>query len=212
MGRKHAVENDDVIVECAYELIKRGGFPSFSTRQLAAKLKISKTTAYNYLPSKEEIILRVVERGTKLYHQGLNSLIESRAYAVADLFDALLVAAEAMYFFVAENGDVFKLMFRNYNRYFEDGLTEIERIGFLRPIFARFFPQFESTEYSSFNTVDKLNRYYYISVTVFQLCVIDQNRTVKIDRQKFMEQICEVWSLLAKKEIPPWFNQRRSIG
>ncbi len=205
VGRKHSLENTDVIVECAYELIRTEGFSSFSTRRLAAKLDVSKTTAYNYLPNKEEIIEKVVARAKVIFHQGLEELAADRNYAIVDLFDCLLAAAEALYIFVKENGDIFKLMFRGFNPHFEGGLSALERIAYLRPVFARLLPDYDGPEHAGLLTEEKLDKYYFISVMVFELCLIELNRVTKIEHKAFMAQVCDIWSLLSGKMVPESF-------
>ncbi len=205
MGRKQSLENNTVIVDSAYELIRTEGFPAFSTRRLAATLNVSKTTAYNYLPNKEEILARVVERGTRIFHMTLGERLIERDYDVTDLFDSLLVAAETLYFFILENGDVFKLMHRGYINYFEGGSAGLDRIGYLKPVFEHFFPRFESPEFADFLTPDKLNRYYYFSILVFEFSILELNRVKKIGEEAFMAQVRETWTLFAGRDIPAWF-------
>lgn len=62
MGRGKKIENVAVVVEAAVKLIEEKGLEEFSTRRLAAALRISAMTLYNYFSDREAILKAVAIR------------------------------------------------------------------------------------------------------------------------------------------------------
>jgi AcrR family transcriptional regulator len=62
VGRGKKIDDVAVVVDAAIKLIEEGGIEEFSTRRLAAALRISAMTLYNYFSDREAILKEVAIR------------------------------------------------------------------------------------------------------------------------------------------------------
>jgi AcrR family transcriptional regulator len=202
MGRKQSYTDNSKIIDCAFELIAVEGFSHFSTRRLASKLGISKTTAYNYIQNKESIIELVVDKAFKLFYQDVFTLIDIRKYKVIHFFDLLLVIAEVLQDSLMQYGDVYKLAYRQMGKSFENGISIEERFVYLYPLYCRIFPDFKYEDFPEFSSQDFLAKHHYLIVLINEMAVIELNRKNKIGKEKHLELIRNAWSLITQCPLP----------
>lgn len=77
MGRGKKILDTGVVVEKAIELIEANGYEDFSTRKLAAQLRISAMTLYNYYENREAILKASIVRAFGILWLGLPEKIEN---------------------------------------------------------------------------------------------------------------------------------------
>ena len=203
MGRKQVFDNTELIVNTAFNLIKDEGFKSFSTRRLAIELGISKTTAYNYLKSKESIIEEVVAKAIKIYHSAILQLINKKKYQVTDIFELLLVRAEVIYDFVIEFRDIYKLTNRQISSVIYDKDLSLEqRFGHVGSLYTKVFPEYRDDMNKLFPSQDILDKHQLLTVLINNLAVIEMDRKNKIGKNKHMELVGKSWSLITETPLP----------
>jgi AcrR family transcriptional regulator len=92
-GQMSQQPRKDQLLQTAFELFNRQGYHATGIDQILAESGVAKATLYKYFPSKEDLILAVLERR----HQQLSALMQSnledkigfeRVYAVFESFDA----------------------------------------------------------------------------------------------------------------------------
>jgi len=72
VGRGKKIDDVAVVVDAAIALIEEGGLEEFSTRRLAAALKISAMTLYNYYADREAILKAVAIRCLEDFNRELD--------------------------------------------------------------------------------------------------------------------------------------------
>jgi AcrR family transcriptional regulator len=73
VGRGKKIDDMAVVVDAAIGLIEKDGIEEFSTRRLAAALKISAMTLYNYFSDREDILKEVAIRCMEDFNRLLDS-------------------------------------------------------------------------------------------------------------------------------------------
>ena len=66
------------IVEAAFQLFKRNGFFATGVDLIMRQSKVSKRTLYKYFPSKNELIVEVLEHYQTTYKEHLNTLLQQK--------------------------------------------------------------------------------------------------------------------------------------
>lgn len=205
MGRKQTFDNIDDIVDCAFDLISREGFSSFSTRKLASSLGISKNTAYNYLKNKEDIIFRVVEKAKKIFYENTYELARDRHCSTVDALDLILLFAEVLYDFMISYRDIYKLAYREMSVCYEKGASLEERFMFFIPLFRHFIRDFDIVTNEDFAREEFISKFHFLETLINGLVTIELNRTEKIGKESYMGEVANAWQLITGKEIPSCF-------
>ncbi|HOX49274.1 MAG TPA: helix-turn-helix domain-containing protein, partial [Spirochaetales bacterium] len=120
MGRTKKIVDKSVVLEASLDLIEREGIEAFSTRRLAARLRISAMTLYNYYENREAILREVALRGLSDFLASLAAeLGRHPEVGRAPLLAYKLLAAEFM--------RLGKERPRLYLFLFDSGLEELRR-------------------------------------------------------------------------------------
>ncbi len=88
--RADAVEKRRLIVQTAYRLFKRDGFHATGIDKIIAEAEVAKMTMYRHFPSKEGLIVEVLEWRAKRFKQQLDQLAEATmtpGEKIAAIFD-----------------------------------------------------------------------------------------------------------------------------
>ncbi len=120
MGRTKKIVDKSVVLEASLDLIESEGIEAFSTRRLAARLRISAMTLYNYYENREAILREVALRGLSDFLASLAAeLGRHPEVGRAPLLAYKLLAAEFM--------RLGKERPRLYLFLFDSGLEELRR-------------------------------------------------------------------------------------
>lgn len=95
------------IMDKALELIVTEGYDGFTMRKLAARLKVTPKTIYNYFQNQDEIYLRILTKG----FEQLYGHYEKAAEQHQDPSDKIRAAIAAYIEFGLENPNIYNLMF-----------------------------------------------------------------------------------------------------
>lgn len=85
------------IVETAYELFKQNGFFATGVDLIMAKAGISKRTMYKYFPTKNDLIVAVLEHYWNVYKEHLNSFLAKKGKSSREKI--LLIFEDATHWF-----------------------------------------------------------------------------------------------------------------
>lgn len=113
MARKKLIYDRQKIIDTSFDIILNEGIDAFSARRLAAELKISSMTVYNYYKNIEEIKKEVVIRGFNiLYKMFFNAMQEQERLSTTDDIKRLCrIIAISMINFAREYKEIYVLMF-----------------------------------------------------------------------------------------------------
>lgn len=88
--RTDAVEKRQHIVETAYHLFKRDGFHATGIDKIIAEAEVAKMTMYRHFPSKERLIVEVLDWRAERFKQQLDQLAKAamtQGEKIAAIFD-----------------------------------------------------------------------------------------------------------------------------
>jgi AcrR family transcriptional regulator len=88
--RADAIEKRRLIVQTAYRLFKRDGFHATGIDKIIAEAEVAKMTMYRHFPSKEGLIVEILEWRAKRFKQQLDQLAEATmtpGEKIAAIFD-----------------------------------------------------------------------------------------------------------------------------
>ncbi len=111
MGRGKKIVDTSVVVEAAVALIETSGFDEFSTRRLAAELRISAMTLYNYYDNRDAILKETVLRGFQIFWEGLPEKIDRCYDACANPLRVYSVLAEHLIEFALARPNLYRFLF-----------------------------------------------------------------------------------------------------
>ncbi len=111
MGRGKKIVDTRVVVDAAVALIEARGYEEFSTRRLAAKLRISAMTLYNYYENREAILRDVVLRALSIFREGLPEKIEACHGADGYPLRAYMALAEHLLDFALARPNLYRFLF-----------------------------------------------------------------------------------------------------
>jgi AcrR family transcriptional regulator len=70
-------EREQLILQAAHELIVEKGATAVTMEDIAAKVGISRAAIYLHFPSKEDLIVELMERGMRAFVESLNATIDA---------------------------------------------------------------------------------------------------------------------------------------
>jgi AcrR family transcriptional regulator len=113
MSRKRIFFDKITIINKSFQIIKEEGLESFSARRLAAELKISPMTVYNYYKNLDEIKKEVIIKGFNIFYKKISRDLEKEKdnFSVNDLTRLIRLFAINMLSFAQENKGIYLLMF-----------------------------------------------------------------------------------------------------
>ncbi|HET7838642.1 MAG TPA: TetR/AcrR family transcriptional regulator [Rectinemataceae bacterium] len=111
VGRGKKIVDTSVVVEAAIALIETKGFDEFSTRRLAAELRISAMTLYNYYDNRDAILKETVLRGFQIFWEGLPEKIDVCYNACANPLRVYAVLAEHLIEFAVARPNLYRFLF-----------------------------------------------------------------------------------------------------
>jgi AcrR family transcriptional regulator len=88
--RRHAQTRDD-IVDAAFELFAARGFAEVTMEEVARAAGVSRSTAYRRFPTKEDVVLEILNRWLEAYDEAIEGLDPD-----TDLVAALEIATRAV--------------------------------------------------------------------------------------------------------------------
>src|SRR5262249_60015561 len=70
-------EREQLILKAAYELILENGSAALTMEEIASRVGISRAAIYLHFPSKEDLVLALLERGMRAFVDSLNATLEA---------------------------------------------------------------------------------------------------------------------------------------
>jgi AcrR family transcriptional regulator len=200
MPRKPIFKDNNIIIDTAFEIIKDDGFKNFTTRKLASNLGVSKNAVFNYFPTKEDIITKVVEKFFNIMTKNVLEKIKTKKnYYKENLFYLYPVYADILYDMVIRYGDVYKLAHRDFLKTFEKNTAIEIKFKLFAPIFSFLFENFKFTDYPMFNSQDFLDKNHLLFMFLSSMDITESNRTNKIGKDEHMRLFHKAWLLITEK-------------
>jgi len=117
----------DRILEMALKLLIEDGFMHFSMRRLAARLRITAASIYNYFTNKDELYLLIQTRGFEMLYDAIYEASKKPASSEKKLENII----RAYLKFGMDNPEYYEIMFsRNTPKYIDYQGTAIEPTAF----------------------------------------------------------------------------------
>lgn len=117
----------DRILETALKLLIEDGFMHFSMRRLAARLRITAASIYNYFTNKDELYLLIQTRGFEMLYDTIYEASRKPASSEKKLENIIMAYLK----FGMENPEYYEIMFsRNTPKYIDYQGTAIEPTAF----------------------------------------------------------------------------------
>jgi AcrR family transcriptional regulator len=111
VGRGKKIVDTSIVVEAAIALIEERGFDEFSTRRLAAELRISAMTLYNYYDNRDAILKETVLRGFQIFWEGLPDKIDECYESCSNPLRVYSVLAEHLIDFAVARPNLYRFLF-----------------------------------------------------------------------------------------------------
>ncbi len=120
MGQRRAAREEEIL-ETAVRLFREKGYHHTSMQDLADALGLQKSSLYYYIPSKEDLLLRLLERGSRLLSAQIDAIYASDLSPVEKLRRALETHAVT----VMEHLDLVSVYLREYRTLPPERLREV---------------------------------------------------------------------------------------
>ena len=201
MARKPIFDDTGIIIDTAFDIIKDEGFDNFSTRILAAKLKVSKNAVSNYISTKEELLKEVVKKFYTIFTERVLDKIKTKEeYYKNNLLDLYLVFADVLYDMILEHGDVYKIATRDFCKTFEQNITIDDKFKLIFPVYTLLIENFKYQDYPEFTDEDYIEKQDLLTMLMINMNTIELNRENKIGKEEHMRLFRKAFYLITEKK------------
>jgi AcrR family transcriptional regulator len=111
VGRGKKIVDTSLVIKAAVDFIEEKGYEEFSTRRLAASLRISAMTLYNYFENREAILKEAVLRSFDIYWEGFPGKIEDCFARCGNPLRVYRVLAEHLLQFALTKPNLYRFLF-----------------------------------------------------------------------------------------------------
>ena len=201
MARKPIFDDTGIIIDTAFDIIRDQGLNNFSTRKLAAELKVSKNAVSNYISTKEEILEEVVKKFYSIFTERvLEKTKEKEEYYKHNLLDLYIIFADVLYDMILEHGDVYKIATRDFCKTFEQDTKIEEKFKLVFPVYKLLVDNFRYEDYPEFSNQDFIEKQDLLTILMLNMNTIELNRENKMGKEEHMRLFRKAFYLIIEKD------------